>query len=206
MSQPADRKGQILRCAARVLLERGYDRASMDDIASEAGLTKPGLYYHFKSKTELLFAVMSFAMDELERETFAAMAEASNPMEKLRAILHTHAWMITREKDRAFTLLITTELGALAPGDRRVVIQRLRSYRTLLQTTLEQLAAEGTLRPGTDPDVAAHTLMGMIAWLSFWYRADGRLDGPAIAAMVTEMAMASVVPDPWRKPYSERTR
>ena len=202
MSEPPSRRGQILRRAARVLLERGYDRASMDDIAREAGLTKPGLYYHFKSKTELLFAVMSFAMDELERETFAAMAKAATPVEKLRAILHTHAWMITREKDRAFTLLITTELGALEPEDRRIVVQRLHSYRRLIQTTLEQLDGEGILRPGLDPDVAAHTLMGMIAWLSFWYRAAGRLAGPTIADMVTEMAMASVIPDPWRRPVS----
>ncbi len=200
MAEPANRRGQILRRAARVFLERGFDGASMDEIAREAGLTKPGLYYHFTSKTELLFAVMTFAMDELERETFTAMAKASTPLEKLRAILHTHAWLITREKDRAFTLLITTELSALNPEDRAVVVQRLHSYRSLIQATLEQLAAEGTLRRGTDVVVAAHTLVGMIAWLSFWYRADGRLDGPTLADMVTEMALASVIPDPRRHP------
>ncbi len=185
MAEPANRRGQILRRAARVFLERGFDGASMEEIAREAGLTKPGLYYHFTSKTELLFAVMTFAMDELERETFTAMAKASTPLEKLRAILHTHAWLITREKDRAFTLLITTELSALNPEDRAVVVQRLHSYRSLIQATLEQLAAEGTLRRGTDVVVAAHTLVGMIAWLSFWYRADGRLDGITLADMVT---------------------
>ncbi len=199
MSPHDDRRARILRSAARVLLERGYDRASMDEISREAGLTKPGLYYHFRSKTELLFAVMTFAMDELERETFAAMAQATTPLEKLRAILHTHAWLITRERDRAFTLLITTELGSLEPEDRRVVVQRLRSYRRLIQTTLEQLAAEGGLRPGTDPTVAAHTLMGMVAWLSFWYRAEGRLEGAAVAEMVTRMALASVIPDGHRE-------
>lgn len=200
MAEAVNRRAQILRGAARVFLERGYDRASMDEIAREAGLTKPGLYYHFSSKTELLFAVMTFAMDELEHETFAAMTKASTPVEKLRAILHTHAWLITREKDRAFTLLITTELGALDPKDRRVVVQRLHSYRSLIQTTLEQLAGEGALRPGTDPVVAAHTLVGMIAWLSFWYRSEGRLEGAALADMVTEMALASVIPDPRNHP------
>jgi len=190
-----NRRGQILRSAARVFLEKGYERTSMDMIAREAGLTKRGLYYHFKSKTELLFAVMTFAMDELERETFSAMVKAENTEDKLRAILHTHAWMITREHDRAFTLLITTELGSLNPQDRRIIAQRLRSYRHLIQATLEQLADEGKLRPGTDPAVAAHTLLGMVAWLSFWYRPEGRLDGTTIAEMVTEEALAAVIPD-----------
>ncbi len=194
-----NRRGQILRSAARVLLEHGYERASMDSIAREAGLTKRGLYYHFKSKTDLLFAVMTFAMDELERETFAAMVKTDNAEDKLRSILRTHARMITREHDRAFTLLVTTELGSLEPEDRRVVVQRLRSYRLLIQASLEQLADEGKLRPNTDLAVAAHTLMGMVAWLSFWYRPAGRLDGDTIADMVTEEALAAVVPDRRRR-------
>jgi len=195
MTEPANRRAVILRQAARVLLEKGFDGASMEVIAREAGVTKPGLYYHFKSKTELLFAVMTFAMDELERETFASLVKTDSPQEKLRVILQTHARMITCDKDRAFTLLMTTELGALESEDRRVVVQRLRSYRMLIQATLQQLSGEGRLRPGVDPEVAAHTLMGMVAWLSFWYRSEGRLDGTAIARSVTEMALAAVTPD-----------
>jgi len=195
MDEPNTRRDGILRKAAGVFLERGYDGASMEEIARKAGLTKPGLYYHFKSKTELLFAVMTFAMDELERETFATIAKASDAMEKLRTILHTHARLMTREKDRAFTLLISTELDALDPEDRRIVVKRLESYRMLILADLEQLASEGRLRPGVLPPVAAHTLIGMVAWLSFWYRAEGRLPGAAIADCVTEMALASVVPD-----------
>jgi len=194
------RREKILRRAARVFLKRGYDGASMEEIANEAGLTKPGLYYHFRSKTELLFAVMTFAMDELERETLAAVTKADGTLEKLRVILHTHARLITREKDRAFTLLITTELDSLSPDDRRVVIQRLESYRRLISSTLEQLGAEGALRPCAVPSIAAQSLIGMVAWLSFYYRADGGIAGAQVAEIVTEMALASVVPDSVRAP------
>ncbi len=195
MAESADRRTDILRRAARVLLEHGYERSSMDEIAREAGVSKPGLYYHFKSKTELLFAIMTMAMDELERETLAAMVKTERAVDKLRAILLTHASMITRDRDRAFTYLVTTELDSLDAENRRVVAQRLRSYRALIQATLEQLAREGALRPGIDPAVAAHTLVGMVAWLSFWFSSGGCLAGPAVAAMVTEMALAAVIPD-----------
>ncbi len=198
MPESTNRKAEILRSAARSMLEHGYDGASMDRIAEEAGVTKPGLYYHFESKAELLAAVMGFAMDELERETRAALEGVEGPVPRLRAILHTHASMICSDHDRAFTLLITTELDSLRPRDRRAVAERLRTYLNTVRSSLEELEAAGLLRPGLDPTVAAHTLLGAVAWLSFWFRPNGRLDGPTVASQVTEMALAAVVPDAHR--------
>ena len=199
MSDSANnRKAEILRSAALSMLRHGYDGASMDRIAEEAGVTKPGLYYHFESKAELLAAVMAFAMDELERETREALRTASGPVARLRAILHTHASMICSDHDRAFTLLITTELDALQPEDRRAVAARLRRYLGTIRSALDDLGEAGLLRPGLDTTVAAHTLLGAVAWLSFWFRSDGRLDGRTVAAQVTEMALAAVIPDEHR--------
>ena len=71
------RKMKILRQAAQVFLEQGYDATSMNQIAERCQITKPGLYYHFKSKQELLFSVMSVALDVLEKNTLAATLAAT---------------------------------------------------------------------------------------------------------------------------------
>jgi AcrR family transcriptional regulator len=68
-----DRRTQILRQAALTFLHNGYDATSMSQIAEGCGITKPGLYYHFKGKQDLLFAIMSHAMDLLEQRSLAAM-------------------------------------------------------------------------------------------------------------------------------------
>jgi AcrR family transcriptional regulator len=57
---------EILRTAARLFQERGYDATSMNDVAAALKLSKGGLYHHFQSKDEILFHIMSHAMDITE--------------------------------------------------------------------------------------------------------------------------------------------
>ncbi|QEH34987.1 HTH-type transcriptional repressor BepR [Aquisphaera giovannonii] len=60
-SLPRDeRRERILVAAKRVMLEKGVDAASMDDVAARAGTTKPTVYAHFKSKDELFAAVVEY--------------------------------------------------------------------------------------------------------------------------------------------------
>src|SRR5262249_60902214 len=56
----AERRDRILKAAKRVLLEKGLDASSMDDVADRAGTTKPTVYAHFKSKDELFAAVVEY--------------------------------------------------------------------------------------------------------------------------------------------------
>ena len=46
---------------------------------------------------------------------------------------------------------------------------------------------------GLDPTVGAFSLVGMVLWISRWYRADGRLDGDEVVAEVTRMAVSAVL-------------
>jgi AcrR family transcriptional regulator len=55
-----ERRERILWAAKRVLLQKGLDEASMDDVAAAAGTTKPTVYAHFKSKDELISAVIEY--------------------------------------------------------------------------------------------------------------------------------------------------
>jgi len=53
-----ERKGQILNAAEEVFTSKGFDEARMDDIAEETGLSKGTLYLYFKSKDDLIFAIL----------------------------------------------------------------------------------------------------------------------------------------------------
>ena len=190
-----DRRTQILRQAALTFLHNGYDASSMSQIADGCGITKPGLYYHFRGKQDLLFAIMNHAMDLLEERTLAAMLSADTHEEQLRSILHSHVRLITELDDGALTILVVTERNGLRPEDRRIIEQRVRTYTALIRATLEGLRAAGRLRE-IDSAVATASLLGLVVWTSRWYRKSGRLSGDEIADQIAELGMSSVLREP----------
>ena len=60
-------KENILKAALRVFLEKGYDAASINDVAQESKFTKGGLYHHFPNKEHLFIETISFLFDEFEK-------------------------------------------------------------------------------------------------------------------------------------------
>jgi len=188
------RRTKILRQAAKAFLDSGYDATSMNQVAELCQITKPGLYYHFKSKQELLFSVMSLALDVLEKSTLAVTLSAKDNEDRLKRILNTHARMVTDDNDGAFTILVTQETRALTPEDRRIIDHRMRAHLELVRATLDELRKEGKLR-GIDTAVAAFSILGMVIWIAQWFRQSGPLDGRDVAKQVTDLAMASVLRD-----------
>lgn len=69
----AERREQLLAVVAPLLAERGYHGVSMDELADAAGVTKPVLYQHFRSKQALYLAVVSEAAAELETQVRKAL-------------------------------------------------------------------------------------------------------------------------------------
>jgi len=195
MAKDEDRRTGLLKCAARVFLKHGYEATSMNLIAEKAEVTKPGLYYHFKSKQDLLFSIMSLAMDLLERTTREAIVSSSDSEERLEKILAIHARMITREGDGTFTLLVIDLVQVLPPDDRRLIDHRKRAYFELVRATLEQLRKDGKLRQGFSETVAAFSLLGMVMWITKWYQPDGQLSDDEVARQVTELALSAVLRD-----------
>ena len=189
------RRDEILRRAAHLILERGFEIVSLVDVARACGISKAGLYYHFNSKQELLAAIISYAQDLHEDEIQKVLTDSSaDDAKDLRRLINAHALMMTREDDAAFAILAVDEMRSLLPADRARVARRKRSYLGLIRERLERLAASGKLRD-VDITTATHTLAGMVLWLPKWYRQPGRLSAVQMANEVTELAMHAVLLD-----------
>lgn len=192
-----ERAGKIYRTAARMIYEKGFDATSMNEIAEAVELTKPGLYYYVKGKKELLFAIMTFAMDQLDNEVVGPARLIADPAERLRMIVRQHARLLTRETG-AVAILID-EVGGLSDEQREQITGRKRDYFELLRSTLAELAATGRLR-AVDPTTAAFSLLGMLMWISRWYDAGGRLKPEQVVDGVAEIALGAVLRDAARGP------
>src|SRR3970040_1427895 len=80
-SDPKDRHRAILETAARVICERGFQGASIQNIAAACGLTKAGLYHHIRSKEHLLLEIQNYGMDIFEEQVLSQVLPIADPVE-----------------------------------------------------------------------------------------------------------------------------
>lgn len=100
------RREQLLDVARHVFAERGFHETSMNEVAAEAGVTKPVLYQHFASKRDLFRAVLEDVGLRLEDSIIKAAAEGGIPREKVERGIA--AYLAFVEEDRpGFRLLFT---------------------------------------------------------------------------------------------------
>ncbi len=180
------RASEVYRTAAQIILQKGYDATSVADIARALHITKAGLYHYIHGKTQLLFDIMQYGLDELEREVSTPAKAITDAEERLRFMIDMHARIVTRGHG-AVTILVD-ETRALTPSQNRAVTKRKRAYLDLLRATLRELKSEGKLRD-VDITVAAFGILGTINWLSRWYQPEGALDEKQIAAEIVDIAL-----------------
>lgn len=162
------RRGQILDAAEKVFARRGFHRARMDDIASESGLSKGTLYWYYRSKEDLIHALLGriFAvpMQSAERLKQAEGAAA----ERIQAIMQASVREIRRFER---ILPLGYEFFALAarnPAVRRVLLTYYRGYQQILADLIRQGIRAGEFRP-LDPDETALAAIGLIEGIAlFW--------------------------------------
>ncbi len=75
-----DRRRHVLDAALLVFARYGYRKASMDDVARAADISRPGLYFYFSSKPELFRATVEHALDDSVTAARLALADADRPL------------------------------------------------------------------------------------------------------------------------------
>jgi AcrR family transcriptional regulator len=80
-------KAKIIAAAARTAVERGVQNMTMDAVATEAGISKGGVFYHFSSKEDLLLGMVQALVDVTEGEIEATQAGDKEPGSWLRGFI-----------------------------------------------------------------------------------------------------------------------
>jgi AcrR family transcriptional regulator len=180
---------EIYRTAASLIVTKGFNATSMNDIAAAVGLTKAGLYHYIRGKQDLLFSIMQFAMDVVDCQVLEPASQIVDAEQRLRFILTRHAGMTDQVK--AITIL-AEEVAALNERDRETIIARKRQYFDCVRNTLQELSAEGKLRD-LDVSVATLNLFAMVLGLARWYRPDGKLSAEAIAEQTAKLLLEGLL-------------
>src|ERR1700694_3876151 len=108
------RAAEVYRTAADIILEKGYNATSVSDIAQALAITKAGHYHYIHGKTQLLFDIMQYGLDELDREVAQPAKKIADAGTRLRFMITMHSRIVTRGEG-AVTILVDEAL-ALTPA------------------------------------------------------------------------------------------
>jgi AcrR family transcriptional regulator len=177
---------EILRAAARLFQQQGYDATSMNDVAAALKLSKGGLYHHFQSKDEILFNLMSHAMDLTEERVIAPAKQIPDPEDRLRTVIRRHIAVVLSERDREITVMLH-ENHPLSPALRKKINSRKKDYVHFLENLIAEVQRVRSSKATVTPRAAAFALLGMINWIYQWYRPNGSLQEDSLARQYTEI-------------------
>lgn len=201
-----DSRQEILRTAARLFQQRGYDATSMNDVSAALKLSKGGLYYHFQSKDEILFEIMNHAMEITQERVIAPVSRIADPAERLRALIRLHMEVVLSPQDREITVMLH-ENHPLPPTLRKRINTRKKEYVHFVENLIAEVQKEAQKdtqkqaqrdpqrRPGgnVSPRAAAFALLGMINWIYQWYKPEGSLQSHNLIPQFTDLLFGGIL-------------
>ncbi|MBI3663408.1 MAG: TetR/AcrR family transcriptional regulator [Acidobacteria bacterium] len=162
-----DRKlALILRYAARVFSEKGFEGASVRDISRASGVSLSGLYYYFESKQKLLYLIQLYAFSNIVRRLEERLAAVTDPVVRVRILVRNHLDYFLHHP--AEMKVLSHEADELEGRFRREIAEIKKRYYSLALGIFEDLRSSGAVRR-MNPRVAVLSLFGMMNWIYTWY-------------------------------------
>ncbi|MCS6887535.1 TetR/AcrR family transcriptional regulator [Chloroflexus sp.] len=174
-------RNRIIDEAARLIVAYGYDGIAMREIAEAAGLSKAGLYHHFRDKEDLLIAVLTNWADEMA--ALAAAAE-SEPTTRAQLTALVRGLFAQAPAQRALVRLSNQDMPRLSEPARASVERCYANGLIAPITAMIRAGIErGELRP-VDPHLATWLLLGML--YPFFHTEQAKIgeNGEAIADLI----------------------
>ena len=180
----------ILRKAAAFFSENGFDRSSMNQLATACGVSKALIYHYYDSKDALLFDIVFTHLGDLLAAVQAVEGRSADPEANLRAIIRT-ILLAYRDADAqhqlqtdAMSSLPETERAALVDIQRQLVAIVAEALRAVTPDVFR--TSPEKLRPAT------MALFGMLNWFYMWHRPGRGLSREDYANLVTDLVLRGV--------------
>ncbi len=190
-----DSRQEILRTAARLFQQRGYDATSMNNVAAALKLSKGGLYHHFQSKDEILFEIMNHAMEITQDRVLNPVRSIAGPEERLRALIRLHIEVVLSPRDREITVMLH-ENHPLPPALRKRINARKKEYVHFLENLITEVQSQAQsshhAKSKVSPRAAAFAVLGMINWIYQWYKPEGELQAQNLIPQFTDLIFGGI--------------
>lgn len=168
------RRSALLDEAAWLFRQRGYDAASVRDIAGAAGMQPGSLYCHFANKEDLLVAVYEAGIGEITAAVTAAVAAESDPWRRFEAACSAHLEALLKSSDYPQVAV------RVLPHDVPKASARLAALRDGYEAIFAELVAALPLADDVDRGFLRRLVIGGLNSTTTWFRHSG--DSPRTIA------------------------
>ncbi len=179
------RREAIVGAAACLYARRGFNGASIADLAQACSTSKSLIYHYFPSKDDILYEVMAAHLDALVDAADEAM-RAGDARERLRALTFAFMQLYVGAQDHHKVLL--NELDNLPASRRAEVVAKQRRIVAIVEELVREIRPE--LNPVTLP--VAMLFFGMINWTHTWFRPAGPLTPERLADMAVDLLLGGI--------------
>ncbi len=184
-----ERKEAIVHAAAALFASRGFNGASVADIAQRCKTSKSLVYHYYEAKEDILYDVMISHVRALEAAARDAMAGTAQPEQKLRDLAQLFMALYVGAADRHKVLL--NDLDELPKARRAEIVTVQRGLIENVRTLLSEI--EPALKGNTKRNLAAAMLFfGMINWTHTWFDPKGAISAEEIAEMTVDLTLGGL--------------
>jgi AcrR family transcriptional regulator len=184
-----ERLGQILRTAARIMAEDGYERATIRKVARAVDGSISSLYYYFKSKEELLFQIQFHTFQTILDNLEGKLSGVDDPQEEVRILIRNHLDHFCRHLKEL--VVCSHELETLSGKYyKEVRTLRTRYFEVAQEIVTELLRMSGNR--SLDARTTALGLFGMLNWIYTWWRPDAGPSERRMANQITNLFLNGV--------------
>ena len=189
------RMDEILRHAADVFCEKGYEGASMRDLSRATKMSLAGLYYYFESKEKLLYLIQRHTFITIREQLRERLEDVAEPQQRLRVFIDNHLeyFLAHRKAMKVLSHESDALTGAFRDELRAIKRDYFRTCVDLVQGAMTSGRSAGVQSSRPEARIAALSLFGMMNWIYTWY--NPRLDGDAAAlgAQMSEIFLHGVL-------------
>jgi len=141
---PDDKRDLIFRAAVKIFAEKGFHKATMDEIASQAGMGKGSIYRHFKSKEELLRQLLNEKYEEIMKRIIQIFSRERDVLQQIKEMIEV--WIDFIEKNHVVYRLIQNESIGLIVGENAMFYDYLITHLPMLKEKILAMNKESRLK------------------------------------------------------------
>ncbi len=206
LAKSAHSQKRVLDAAAKIFRDYGYAGTTMRAIAEEAELQAGSIYYHYKSKDDLIGAVLDIGINavmDTVKTAMAALPDDATGAERIETAVRAHLSAIIEIGD--YTLATRRVFGQVPEAIRTKNLRLRDTYATVWKNILLEAQKRGELRADANLTLARLFILGALNWTVEWYKPGGRTI-EEVAREFTSVVVQGLLDRPAQDEHAEPAR